>query len=54
MRTAIEQREELAIDVEHDDVAALDANNLVAAGRDVRGAGDDMPGHVSRTLPYSL
>ena len=35
MRAAIEQREELAIDVEHDDVAAVDAEDLVAAGRDV-------------------
>ena len=35
MRAAIEQREELAVDVEHDDVAAVDADNLVAAGRDL-------------------
>src|SRR4029453_14780419 len=54
MRAAVEQREELAIDVEHDDVAALDAKNLVAAGRDVRGAGDYIPGTVWLTFPYSL
>jgi hypothetical protein len=46
MRAAIEQREEFAIDVEHDDVAAVDAKNLVAAGRDVGRSGDDVPGHV--------
>jgi hypothetical protein len=35
MRAAIEQRKELAVDVEHDDVAAVDAKHLVAAGRNV-------------------
>ena len=46
MRAAIEQREELAVDVEHDDVAAIDVDHLVAAGRDVGGAGDDVAGHA--------
>ena len=46
MRTAIEQREELAVDMEHDDVAAVDVDDLVAAGRNVRRARDDVTGHV--------
>src|SRR6478609_4093277 len=45
VRTAVEQREELAVDMEHDDVAAIHANHLVAAGRDFIGAGDDVTGH---------
>ena len=45
MRAAIEQREELAVDVEHHDVAAVDAEHLVAAGRNVGGAGDNVAGH---------
>ena len=35
MRAAVQQREELAIDMEHDDIAARDVDNLVAAGRDL-------------------
>src|SRR3979490_2443207 len=33
MWAAIEQRKELAVDMEHQDVASVDANHLVAAGR---------------------
>ncbi len=40
------EREQLALDVEHDDVAALDAHALAGARRQVRGAGHDMAGHV--------
>ena len=47
MRAAIEQREEFAIDMEYDDVAAVDADDLVAAGRNIRGAGDDVASHQS-------
>ena len=46
MRAAVEQREEFAVDMEHDDVAAVDFNHLVAAGRNIRGAGDDVTGHA--------
>ena len=46
MRTTVEQREELAIDMEHDDVAAVDTDDLVAAGRDLGDAGDDVTGHL--------
>src|SRR3977135_879356 len=49
MRATIKQREELAIDVKHHDVAAVDADDLVAAGRYLRGASDDVPGHASQT-----
>jgi hypothetical protein len=35
MRAAVEQREELTVNMEHDDVAAVDADHLVAAGRDL-------------------
>ena len=45
MRAAIQERKELAIDMEHDDVAAVDRDDLVAAGRDLGGARDDVPGH---------
>src|SRR6266403_1774909 len=45
VRAAVEQREELAIDVEHDDVAPLHINHLVAAGRNLCGAGDNVTGH---------
>src|SRR5262249_40431848 len=45
VRAAVEQRKELAIDMEHDDVAAIDADDLVAAGRNLAGAGDDVTGH---------
>lgn len=45
VRAAVQQREELAIDMEHDDVAARDIDDLVAAGRDVGGAGNDVTGH---------
>jgi hypothetical protein len=44
---AIQQREELAIDVEYDDVAAVDLDDLVAAGWNVRSARDDVTGHQS-------
>jgi hypothetical protein len=47
MRATIEQREEFAVDMEHDDVAALHADHLVAAGRDLCGAGDNVTGHQS-------
>ena len=48
MRAPIEQREEFAIGMEHDDVAALELETyLVTAGRDVRRAGDDVTGHDS-------
>ena len=46
MRAAIEQREELAIDMEDHDVAALHADNLVAAGRDIGCTRDNVTGHV--------
>jgi hypothetical protein len=45
MRAAVQECEELAIDMEHDDVAALDTDDLVAAGRNVRGTRDDVTGH---------
>src|SRR3974390_573824 len=45
MRAAIEKREELAIDVEHDNVAGVDVHHLVAAGGDFRCAGDDVTSH---------
>jgi hypothetical protein len=48
VRTTIKQREELAVDVEHDNVAAIDVDHLVAAGWNLRGAGDDVTGHVIR------
>src|ERR1700754_2851068 len=50
MRAAIEQRKELAVDVEHHDVAAIDADHLVAAGRDLAGASDDVTGHEANRL----
>jgi len=40
----VEQREELAVDMEHD-CRGRRRNHLVAAGRDLRGAGDDMARH---------
>jgi hypothetical protein len=48
MRTAVEQRKELVAHMEHDDVAAVDADHLVAAGRDLGCACDDVAGHQSR------
>src|SRR6201986_879715 len=45
MRATIEQREELAIDMEDDDVAAVDADHLVAAGRNLVCARHDVTGH---------
>src|ERR1700749_1234042 len=45
MRAAIEQREEIAVDMEYDDVAAVDVDDLVAAGWDVRGTRDDVTCH---------
>jgi hypothetical protein len=50
MRTAIEQREEFAVDMKHHNVAAIDGNHLVAAGRDIRGAGDDVAGHLIKNF----
>jgi hypothetical protein len=35
--------------MKHDDVAAVDADHLVAAGRDLRGASDDVTGHELTT-----
>ena len=52
MRAAVEQREELAVDMEHDDVAAIDLDHLVTARRNVCGAGDDVTGHASNTWNY--
>jgi hypothetical protein len=49
MRTAVQEREELAIDMEHDNVAAVDADDLVAAGRNLRGASDDVTDHEFKT-----
>src|SRR5271168_209775 len=45
MRAAVQQRKELAVDMEHDNVAAVDADNLVAAGWNLASAGDDVTGH---------
>src|SRR3954453_3316417 len=50
VRTAIEQRKVFAVDMKHDDVAAVDFDNLVAAGRNLRRPRDDVPGHVVSTL----
>src|SRR4051812_35899244 len=50
VRAAVQQREELAIDVEHDDVAAGDIDDLVATGRDLRDGRDDVTGHTVETL----
>src|SRR4029077_9278026 len=47
VRAAIEKREKLAVDVEHDDVAAIERDHLVAAGRNFRGGGDNVTGHVT-------
>src|ERR1700743_1129654 len=54
MWTAIEQREERAIDMKYHDVAAVDSDDLVAAERDVGGAGDDVTGHLARFAGYNL
>src|SRR5580704_9898973 len=55
VRAAVEQRKELAVDMKHDDVAAVDADHLVAAGRNFRGARDDVTGHEPTTFwSYSL
>jgi hypothetical protein len=35
--------------MEHDDVAAIDLDDLVAAGRDVGGAGNDVARHAIQT-----
>jgi hypothetical protein len=40
--------------MEHDDVAALDIDDLVAAGRDFIGAGDNVTGHASASRDQSL
>src|SRR5258708_24310724 len=45
VRAAIKQREELAVDIEHDNVTAVDVDHLVAAGRGLRCAGHDVTGH---------
>src|SRR5947208_12719329 len=45
MRTAIEQRKELAIDMEDHDIATLHVDNLVAAGSDICGTRDDVTCH---------
>lgn len=50
MRAAVQQRKELAVDVEHDDIAACDVDDLVAAGQDVAGSRDDVTGHVDQNL----
>src|SRR5260370_5553346 len=50
VRTAVEQREELAVDMEYNNVTAIYADNLVAAGRNLCGAGDNMPGHVIKAF----
>jgi hypothetical protein len=47
---AAEQRKEFAIDMEHDDIAALDADDLVAARQDVGGSGDNVTGHGSKSV----
>src|SRR5215475_155566 len=53
VRAAIEQREELAVDMKHDDVASLDADHLVAAEWNLRGARDDVTSHAWRFPFYS-
>src|SRR4029079_8592876 len=50
MRAAVGQREILAVEIEHADLAAVDADDLAIARRDIDGAGDDLPLHGS---PYS-
>jgi hypothetical protein len=35
MRAAVKQSKEFAVDVEHDDVAPIHLDHLVAAGRDI-------------------
>jgi hypothetical protein len=50
MRAAVEQREELAIDMEHDDVASLDVDHLVAAFWNLSGAGDYTTGVCTENL----
>src|SRR6185437_8480635 len=47
VRAAIYQREMLAADVEHADLAALHRDDLAVPRRDLAHAGDDMPGHRS-------
>ena len=53
MRTFVEQREELAVDVEHADVAALDADQLLAADRDFPDLGHHMPRCCHQGRPNS-
>ena len=50
VRAAIEEREELAVDMKDDDLAPPDGDDLVAARRDIGGLGDDVARH-SHTQP---
>jgi hypothetical protein len=50
MRAAVEQREEPAIDMEHDDVASLDVDHLVAAFWNLSGAATIRRVCVPKTL----
>src|SRR5260370_16110593 len=43
-RATIKQREELAVDMEHDNVAAIDIDHLVAAGPDLAGSSHGVTG----------
>jgi hypothetical protein len=47
MRAAIGQREILAVEIEHADLAAVDLDNLAVARRDIDGAGNDLTFHGS-------
>ena len=47
MRTAIEQRKDLAIDIENDDRPAADIDDLAVARRQILERKDDMFAHVN-------
>jgi hypothetical protein len=53
MRAAVVEREEIAAEVEHHDVAAVDLAELARARRDIIDGGNDVGGHVGSDSPPS-
>ena len=54
MRAAVQQAEELALDVEDRDRALIDGEELARARRQLVHRGDDMSGHIILASPYSF
>ena len=48
MRATVVEREEIAAEIEHHDIAAADLDQLALAGRNLIDGGDDVACHQSR------